>query len=266
MFNHLIESSSHTKELKRRGSFLLFTTATYVVLFVVTGVVSIYAYDAHLEEQTEQLTLLTFAPPPAAEEPQRVVRDTTPRSNNTPTNNGGPAVRPALIDSPLNPHNPPDNVGTIASSIPPAPRGAVIGNQISDPPGSSGTRVATGTGTGTGPTVSIPDEPPPTPTPKPTPEPVKTIRVSQVLNSEARVLPRPPYPQMARIARIQGQVAVQVLINEKGDVVSAKALSGPTLLIVESQRAALQAKFSPTMINGQAVKVSGVITYNFVLP
>ena len=49
MFNNLIESSSHAKEFKRRGSFLLFTTATYVVLFAITGVISISAYDAHLE-------------------------------------------------------------------------------------------------------------------------------------------------------------------------------------------------------------------------
>src|ERR1700754_1876742 len=48
MFNNLIESSSHAKEYKRRGSFLLFTGAVYVALFAVTGVVSIYAYDAHL--------------------------------------------------------------------------------------------------------------------------------------------------------------------------------------------------------------------------
>src|SRR5262245_25043694 len=52
MFNQLIESSSHKKELKRRGSFLVFTTATYVVLFAITGVVSIYAYDTHLEQQS----------------------------------------------------------------------------------------------------------------------------------------------------------------------------------------------------------------------
>jgi protein TonB len=56
---------------------------------------------------------------------------------------------------------------------------------------------------------------------------------------------------------MQGKVAVQVLIDETGNVVSAKAMSGPPLLIVESQRAAMQARFSPTMINGQAVKVSG---------
>jgi protein TonB len=263
MFNNLIESSSHTKELKRRGSFLLFTTATYLVLFVVTGVVSIYAYDAHLEEQTEQLELLTFVPPPAAEEPPQV-RNTIPRTNNTASNNTGRSIRTELIDS-VNPNNPPKDVGVKASSVPPARPDSTLGNKNLDPPtpiGSHGVETATGTG----PTVSIPDDPPPTPTPKPTPEPVKTIRVSQVLNSEAKVLPRPPYPQIAKIARVQGQVAVQVLINEKGDVVSAKAVSGPALLIPESQRAAFQAKFSPTTINGQAVKVSGVITYNFVLP
>ncbi len=66
MFNNLIESSSHAKEFKRRGSFLLFTTATYVVLFVVTGVVSIYAYDAHLESQSTELEI-TFVPLPPEE-------------------------------------------------------------------------------------------------------------------------------------------------------------------------------------------------------
>src|SRR5215213_10624950 len=79
MFTNLIESSSHAKELKRRGSFLLFTTATYVVLFVITGVVSIYAYDARLEQQNlEFVTLLSpqdFAPevtpqPAAPRQPQ----------------------------------------------------------------------------------------------------------------------------------------------------------------------------------------------------
>ncbi len=51
MFNNLIESTSHTREFKRRGSFVLFTMATYVLLFIVAGVASIYAYDARLENQ-----------------------------------------------------------------------------------------------------------------------------------------------------------------------------------------------------------------------
>ena len=70
---------------------------------------------------------------------------------------------------------------------------------------------------------------------------------------------------MAKQIHLQGQVNVQVVVDEFGRVVSAKAVSGHPLLIIEAQRAALQAKFSPTKIGDQAVKVSGVITYNFVL-
>ena len=68
MFNNLIESSSHAKEFKRRGSFLLFTTATYVVFFAIAGVVSIFAYDAHLERQSTELELIGMVPvePPRA--------------------------------------------------------------------------------------------------------------------------------------------------------------------------------------------------------
>jgi protein TonB len=264
MFNNLIESSSHTKEFKRRGSFVLFTMATYLVLFVITGVVSIYAYDAHLDEQAEQLELLTFVPPPAPDQPEPV-RNTIPRSTNTPSNNTGQSVRTALVDSAANPNNPPKDVGVVASSVPPARPDSILGTMNADPPTPIGSRGAN-TGNGTGETVSIPDDPPPPATPKPTPEVPKVIRISEVLNSRAKDLPRPPYPAMAKIARVQGKVTVQVLIDETGNVVAANVVSGPPLLVVESRRAALQARFSPTTIDGKPVKVSGMITYNFLLP
>jgi len=263
MFNNLIESSSHAKEFKRRGSFLLFTTATYVVLFVITGVVSIYAYDAHLEEQVTQLEVLTFVPPAAPEEPQ-VVRNTIPRSSTAPSNNAGRSTRTVLIDSVDNPSNPPKDVGTIASAVPPARRDSVIGSSNQDPPGRVNAS-PNGSVEGNGVVVNMPDNPPPPPEPTPAPAP-KTIKAPDVLNSRAIRLPKPPYPTMARGIRLQGTVAVQVLIDEKGSVVSAKAISGHPLLIPDSQRAAMQALFSPTTINGHPVKVSGVIMYNFVLP
>jgi protein TonB len=65
--------------------------------------------------------------------------------------------------------------------------------------------------------------------------------------------------------RIQGTVSVQVLIDEQGRVLSAKAVSGSPFLLIEAQKAAMQARFSPTRLGDQPVKVSGVITYNFVL-
>jgi protein TonB len=70
---------------------------------------------------------------------------------------------------------------------------------------------------------------------------------------------------MAKQTGTQGAVNVQVLIDETGNVISAKAISGNPLLRTAAQQAAARARFSPTMLGDQAVKVSGVITYNFVL-
>jgi protein TonB len=87
-----------------------------------------------------------------------------------------------------------------------------------------------------------------------------------VLNSKALDLPRPNYPPPAKLIRVQGTVTVQVLIDESGNVVSAKAVSGHPLLIAAAVDAAKRARFSPTLLSDQPVKVSGVITYNFVMP
>jgi protein TonB len=86
-----------------------------------------------------------------------------------------------------------------------------------------------------------------------------------VLNGLAVFLPKPPYPPLAKQAGAQGPVNVQVLIDEDGKVISAKAVSGNPLLLRAAQQAAFGARFSPTKLNQQAVKVSGVITYNFQL-
>ena len=103
----------------------------------------------------------------------------------------------------------------------------------------------------------------PPPPPAPRPSPPKTIS-GGVLNGKAISKPQPAYPPIARAAHASGQVTVQVLVDERGNVVSAQAVSGHPLLRASAESAARQAKFSPTMLSGQPVKVSGVITYNFV--
>lgn len=85
-----------------------------------------------------------------------------------------------------------------------------------------------------------------------------------VLNGKAIILPAPKYPPAARAVGASGPVSVQVLIDENGDVVSASAVSGNPLLRGACVEAARGTKFAPTMLMGQPVKVSGVITYNFV--
>ena len=85
-----------------------------------------------------------------------------------------------------------------------------------------------------------------------------------VLNGRAISLPRPDYPPVARQAHASGTVVVQVTIDELGDVIAAHAVSGHPLLQAASVAAARGAKFSPTRLCGEPVKVTGVITYNFV--
>lgn len=96
------------------------------------------------------------------------------------------------------------------------------------------------------------------------PPPPKTIS-GGVLNGKAISKPQPAYPAIAKAAKASGTVTVQVLVDERGNVVSAHAVSGHPLLQQSAVAAARQARFSPTLLSGQPVKVSGVITYNFVL-
>ena len=110
------------------------------------------------------------------------------------------------------------------------------------------------------PVINI-DEPPPTPGPRPILKPVS----GGVLNGTALSLPPPLYPDAAKRSRTQGVVTVDVVLDETGKVVSATASSGPTMLREAAVQAALKARFSPTKLSGQPVKVSGVINYKFAL-
>jgi protein TonB len=87
---------------------------------------------------------------------------------------------------------------------------------------------------------------------------------SGVLNGRAIRLPKPGYPALARNAHAAGIVVVQVTIDESGAVVSAHAIAGHPLLQAVSVAAAREAQFSPTKLCGEPVRVTGVITYNFV--
>ena len=87
-----------------------------------------------------------------------------------------------------------------------------------------------------------------------------------ILNGKAANLPTPEYPAAAVAVRAEGTVTVQIVINEKGEVESATAVSGHPLLRAAAVAAAKEATFAPTRLSGEPVKVSGVLTYNFVAP
>ncbi|HYN26596.1 MAG TPA: energy transducer TonB [Pyrinomonadaceae bacterium] len=263
MFNNLIESSSHRSELRRRGSFFLFTTATYVLLFAIASVVSIHAYDAQLEDQS--LEIVTLLPPIAAAPPGResvAERPNNPRNNDRRQAFDERRIAMAPIDRF---EKPPEAISTQPNPDLPVRVGMdtlITGRNynaepgVSVDPGTDGVRSSTNSGR-----IITEVEPPPAPVQKPLPRLIS----KGVITSQAISLPKPPYPPMAKLMKIEGVVSVQVLIDESGKVISAKAMAGNPALVREAEKAALQARFSPTLLGDQPVKVSGTITYNFRL-
>jgi TonB family protein len=108
--------------------------------------------------------------------------------------------------------------------------------------------------------------PTPLPTPRTTSTPLPANRPpvnGGVLNSRAVSLPVPFYPTFARNAGASGQVTVQVFVDERGNVISAKALTGHPLLRGAAEQAARNSKIQPTRLGDIPVKTTGVLLYNF---
>src|SRR2546421_653030 len=103
-----------------------------------------------------------------------------------------------------------------------------------------------------------------------------------VLNGRAKSLPNPEYPDAAKAAKVAGVVAVDVEIDESGNIISTKAdlydqrtrfasdgtkldpVIADQMLRDAAEAAALRATFEPTLLQGQPVRVKGRIMYNFV--
>ncbi len=257
MFDNLVESSSHKEDLGRKGSFLLGTIAIYAVIGITLLVVSIMYTVANVESgDLDFITLVAPIPVPQQAQPEKH-EEAKPQNEKQNVD-----VRKELIADVTRTELVPKEVSAKASDIPPVRRGVttILGTESSN----AAAPVAAGSGTGilpTGPTRVNIEEPPPPPEPKPPPRaPIS----GGVLNGKAISLPKPAYPPIARQAHASGTVVVQVTIDENGSVISAHAVSGHPLLQAVAVAAARGARFSPTKLSGQPVKVTGVITYNFV--
>jgi TonB family protein len=86
-----------------------------------------------------------------------------------------------------------------------------------------------------------------------------------VLQGSADKKVQPVYPDVAKAARAQGPVRVQITVDENGNVVSAEAKDGHPLLREAAVEAARQWHFKPTIHENKSVKVQGMLTFNFVL-
>jgi protein TonB len=207
------------------------------------------------------------APPPPEPEQKPEKQQTETVKVDVPTRQ----VNMARTDEPIAPKE----ISAAPVSQKARPNSAfVISNKDTDVSGTSGPVRDTSGTTGGSTVVAAPkvvetvdrDEPPPPPkppTPKPTPPAPKKVSLG-VINGKASNLVKPPYPAAAKAVRASGAVNVSVSIDEAGNVVSASAVSGHPLLKQAAEAAARASKFTPTVLSGQPVKVTGIIVYNFV--
>ncbi|HEY2545650.1 MAG TPA: energy transducer TonB [Candidatus Acidoferrum sp.] len=140
------------------------------------------------------------------------------------------------------------NLGGVAGGVP----GGVAGGELGG--------LAGGTYGGTG-TAAPP--PPPPPQAQPT---KRVVRVGSLLKAPRQTLSvNPQYPPLARQTHAQGTVVVDAIIDEKGNVVQARAVSGNPLLIDAALKAVLQWKYEPTFLNGQPISVELEVQVHFNL-
>jgi TonB family protein len=99
--------------------------------------------------------------------------------------------------------------------------------------------------------------------------PCQAIKVGlvdgELLEGKMISLPQPDYPPIARAARASGAIVVKIVLDESGKVIAAQVMSGHPLLQSAARKAAREARFEPTTLGGKPIKVTGSITYNFVL-
>lgn len=265
MFDKLIESNSVEAEFKPRRKFFMVSSVVVGIAFLSAVVFSLYAQDINLGVDNFELVEMlapveTDAPQPEPPRQQPQQQDQQQRSD-LPSRQ----TLTARIDQP---QAVPDTISTTPNKYLSIPKGNFNFDPNAAESNGSGVPVAQG-GNGDGSssaTVEPADsevvrntEPPPPAIEKKKP----VVMTKGVVNGTAVSLPKPPYPQTARAMNITGDVSVQVLIDEQGNVVSAKAVSGHIFLKPEAERAAWKAKFRPTYLSEVPVKVTGVIVYRF---
>ena len=84
---------------------------------------------------------------------------------------------------------------------------------------------------------------------------------------EPQVIKRvePAYPALARQTHMQGVVLIDAILDEHGNVVEMKVVSGPPLLIQAAFDAVRQWKYEPTYLNDEPVAVQMNISVTFRL-
>ncbi len=237
----LIESSGRIKT--KRG----WTTLVSVVLqMIVVGILILIPliYTEALPKQ--QLTSFLVAPPPPPPPPPPAAAVVQAVK----------VIQTDIVDGQLRtPTKIPQKIQMITEDEPPpaVASGGVVGGVPGGVPGGQMGGVLGGIISAT--PVAVPKVAAPS-----------RVRVSQgVVQGNAISQPKPLYPQMARMARVQGTVVLQAVISKSGNIENLRVVSGHAMLQQSALDAVRQWRYRPYLLNGEPVEVETQITVNFNL-
>ena len=92
------------------------------------------------------------------------------------------------------------------------------------------------------------------------------IRVGGIVSAAKLIYqPKPEYPQLARMARIEGAVELEAVIGKDGTIEELKVLRGHPLLVKAALNAVRQWRYQPTLLNGEPIEVVTEVTVTFKL-
>lgn len=275
MLENLVESKNNSHTARKLYGFLLSTFFVISAMLLSATVWSLFAKDFGMGNGELELSNLITPIPVADNKPEPEPEKPNPKNEPQTTKSQVTSrqMNMARVDEP---QIAPDTASIAPNTNRARPKGVFEVN-----PNAGETDASTPTNTGRGENknnetgfseqknqteaiaekTKIPDPPPVMKKPEEKPK-VTTVSLG-VVNGKASNLPKPSYPAPAKAVGASGAVQVQVLIDETGNVVSAKAVSGHPLLRDAAERAAKNARFTPTYLSKVAVKVNGLIVYNF---
>jgi protein TonB len=261
MFNKLVIST--TERRKRRTARFFCGTAVFYMLSVAAAfALSIVISNPNMADTSEHAVLIMNPPPPLPGSPPRPAAR-QPEQAAAPRNDLRQVADLAIVTAaPVASHR---NIPTGTSFAKFTEGGPSEGTGSNYAPDGIGSSLPIGTGHGEEmPPPRPPD--PPRPPAQNKPDDARPVRLtSNVLQGKAIVRRTPDYPPLARQIRLEGSVSVEVIIAPDGRVESARAISGHALFKATAEAAAQGWRFGPTLLNGVAVRVTGVIVFNFTL-
>jgi periplasmic protein TonB len=239
-----------TKTLRRSPLEWAAATVLHIAILATLIIVPLYTTGTIKLGDYED-TPLVAPPAPPAPPPPPAGRAVAPHVSPTKpklTYTQGKVIAPVSIPKTVSLDNagaPPDLgvVGGLPGGVPGGQLGGALGGVIG----------------GTGTSAAIPP-------PQQQPAPKRIVRVGSNLKAPRQTYSvQPEYPPLAKQTRTWGTVVVSAVIDEHGNVVQARAVSGHPLLIAAAVKAVLQWKYEPTTLNGMPVSVEMEVTVHFNL-